>query len=106
MLANVESKKIESQFSIYRLKSMSQACLRGFEFKTNWFEPLADKLFALLNHLQIAMHNHKVISVANEVHFEPCSYHRSGFPDVFPLYGESFGDGIFQAMKGDVGQQG
>src|SRR4029434_7496944 len=69
VLADFEAQKVKARFAALWVQGMGKARLGGMEFQSQFLEPLAQELLALLKHRWVAMQDDEVIRKADDVQF-------------------------------------
>jgi hypothetical protein len=97
VLSNVKAKKVEAWEAVVGLKRMRDPRLTRLQGKPQRAEPLGDQVLTALHDSATLMEDHQVVSIG---------HHVGGRPVMAAPVWEGLRDGRFQAMEGDMRQQG
>ena len=97
VLANVKAEKVEPWLAVVGLKRMRDPRLTGLQREAQRTEPLGDEVVAALYNSEVRMENHQVVSVDHHI--------GRGSVLATPRW-EGLYEGRFEAVEGNVGQQG
>jgi hypothetical protein len=97
VLSNVKAKKVETWLAILGLQRMRDPRFTGLQREAQRAEPLGDEVLTVLYNGGVLMEDHQVVSVDYDI----------GRRAVLAVsVWEGLRDGRFEAMEGNVGQQG